>query len=344
MIAQEIRQMYEILVCILGPSKSSLDNSLQLQFSCPHCQERDGSQEKNKYHLEINIAKGVYNCWKCSSIDDSMHGSIYKLIRKYGNESLLRLYKDAVASFRESSLYKINFTKDEFQEDYEDIMINQMEFPNEYVKFVKGRDESTKQYQYLAKRGIDWPIIEDYHLGFTTYHEDNKNLSNRIILPSFDEFGDVNYWTARDFTGNKKRQRYFNPYVERKSIIFNEEKIQWNADITLVEGPFDHIVVPNSIPLLGKNLTEEYKIFQSLYNKSHANISIFLDGDAKETAKKLYKLLNQGRLKGRIRFIEVPVDERDLDPSKIFELWGRRGIIQFLRSAKEIEENSLIRW
>ena len=102
MIAQEIRQMYEILVCILGPSKSSLDNSLQLQFSCPHCQERDGSQEKNKYHLEINIAKGFYNCWKCSSIDDSMHGSIYKLIRKYGNESLLRLYKDAVASFRES--------------------------------------------------------------------------------------------------------------------------------------------------------------------------------------------------------------------------------------------------
>lgn len=344
MIAQEIRQMYEILVCILGPSKSSLDNSLQLQFSCPHCQERDGSQEKNKYHLEINIAKGFYNCWKCSSIDDSMHGSIYKLIRKYGNESLLRLYKDAVASFRESSLYKINFTKDEFQEDYEDIMINQMELPNEYVKFVKGRDESTKQYQYLAKRGIDWPIIEDYHLGFTTYHEDNKSLSNRIILPSFDEFGDVNYWTARDFTGNKKRQRYFNPYVERKSIIFNEEKIQWNADITLVEGPFDHIVVPNSIPLLGKNLTEEYKIFQSIYNKSHANISIFLDGDAKETAKKLYKLLNQGRLKGRIRFIEVPVDERDLDPSKIFELWGRKGIIQFLRSAKEIEENSLIQW
>lgn len=344
MIAQEIRQMYEILVCILGPSKSSLDNSLQLQFSCPHCQERDGLQEKNKYHLEINIAKGFYNCWKCSSIDDSMHGSIYKLIRKYGNESLLRLYKDAVASFRESSLYKINFTKDEFQEDYEDIMINQMEFPNEYVKFVKGRDESTKQYQYLAKRGIDWPIIEDYHLGFTTYHKDNKSLSNRIILPSFDEFGDINYWAARDFTGNKKRQRYFNPYVERKSIIFNEEKIQWNADITLFEGPFDHIVVPNSIPLLGKNLTEEYKIFQSLYNKSHANISIFLDGDAKETAKKLYKLLNQGRLKGRIRFIEVPVDERDLDPSKIFELWGRRGIIQFLRSAKEIEENSLIRW
>ena len=100
MIAPEIKKMYDILVAFLGDSKGDLDGTLQLQFSCPRCQEREGSQEKNKYHLEVNLAKGFYNCWKCSSIDDSMHGSVYKLIRKYGNSSLLKDYKEAVYAFR----------------------------------------------------------------------------------------------------------------------------------------------------------------------------------------------------------------------------------------------------
>lgn len=342
MIIPEIKKMYDILVCFLGPSKSDLDDTFQLQFSCPHCQEREGTKERHKFHLEVNLVKGFYNCWKCSSIDDSMHGSIYKLIRKYGNSNLLKDYKEAIKSFRESSLYKIKFEANDFQVDYEDLIDEGLDFPKGYTLLKQGIHDNTPAFKYLQERGIDWPIIEDYHIGYTKYQEDNKSLSNRIILPSFNAYGNINYWTGRDFTGNKKRQRYFNPYVERKDIIFNEDKVQWNADITLVEGPFDSIVVPNSIPLLGKSLNEKYKLFQDLYWKSHANINIFLDGDAIETAKKIYKLLNSGRLKGKIRYIYIPVDERDLDPSKIFQVWGRNGIIQFLRSAQKINENQLL--
>lgn len=336
MIPTEIKQMYNILVCMLGPSKNDLDDTYQLQFSCPRCQERDGTQEKYKYHLEVNLAKGFYNCWKCSSIDDSMHGSVYKLIRKYGNQELLKQYKEAVVSFRKSSLYELKFTKEDFWEENNDEESNGVDFPKEYTKFIKGKDENTRQFKYLSERGIDWLIIEKYHIGYTTYHQDNKSLSNRIILPSFDEFGNINYWTGRDFTGNPKRQRYFNPYVERKDIIFNEDKVQWNADITLVEGPFDHIVVPNSIPLLGKSLTMEYKLYQSLYSKANAKILIMLDGDAFETTKKTYGLLNQGRLRDKIRIVEIPKNEMDLDPSKIFQLWGRKGIMRFLKTAKRL--------
>ena len=90
-------------------------------------------------------------------------------------------------------------------------------------------------------------------IGYTTYDTTQKQVSSRIIIPSFNEYGELNYWTGR-FTKLKHRQKYYNPIIERKDIIFNEEHIQWDADITLVEGPFDHIVVPNSIPLLGKAL------------------------------------------------------------------------------------------
>lgn len=336
MLPLEIRRMYDILVSFLGDSKSALDESLQLQFSCPKCQEREGYQERNKYHLEVNLAKGLYHCWKCSSIDDGMQGSVYKLIRKYGNSELLKQYKDAVNEFRQTSLYKLKFNDDEFKEDYTDTEEHGLELPKGYTKFKKGVSDKTKAFEYLSKRGINWSIIEDFHIGFTGYYEDNKKGSNRIILPSFDKYGELNYWTGRDFTGNDKRQRYDNPKIDRKSIIFNEEKIIWNADITLVEGPFDSIVVPNSIPMLGKSLNDEYLLYHELFNKANSFINIMLDGDAIDTAKKLYKTLNQGRLKGKIRFIYIPVDDRDLDPSKIFQLYGRKGVIQFLNSAKLI--------
>jgi len=336
MLPPEIVRMYDILVSFLGDSKSGLDDSLQLQFSCPKCQEREGSGERNKYHLEVNLSKGLFNCWKCSSIDEDMKGSIYKLIRRYGNQDLLRQFKDAVSEFRQSSLFQLRFSQDEFSEEVTETFDGRVEMPSGYVKFQKGVNDRTRAFEYLQKRGIDWPLIEDFHLGFTGYSQNDKKGSNRIILPSFDRNGDVNYWTGRDFTGNDKRQRYDNPKVDRKSIIFNEEKVEWNADITLVEGPFDSIVVPNSIPLLGKQLNDEFYLYHELFRRVNAGITIMLDSDASDTAVRLYRTLDQGRLKDRIRLVSIPVDENDLDPSKIFQLWGRKGVVHFLNSAKKL--------
>ena len=336
MIPFEIRRMYDILVSFLGNSKSGLDDSYQLQFSCPKCQERDGWTERNKYHLEVNMAKGLYHCWKCSSIDEGMQGSIYKLIRKYGNEALLRDYKQAVSEFKKSSLYQLQFSKDDFQDDYADIEECGLSLPNGYTKFKEGM--TNRALEYLASRGIGKKIIDDYHIGYTGYDKEDKKSSNRIILPSFDEYGELNYWTGRDFTGNSKRQRYDNPKVDRKSIIFNEEKVVWNADITLVEGPFDSIVVPNSIPMLGKQLNDEYKLYHSLFKRANANILLWLDCDAFDTARTIYRSLNQGRLKGRVKIVYVQQDENDLDPSRVFQFWGRSGVIKFLNSARKLKD------
>lgn len=335
MVAPEIRKMYDILVSFLGKSKNGLDESLQLQFSCPRCQERDGFMEKYKYHLEVNIAKGIYNCWKCSSIDSSMHGSIYKLIRRYGNQQLLKEYRDAVSAFRESSLYKLKFEKTDFQIDDEDALDWGIDFPEGYNALKKDRHAKTKAFMYLSSRGIGWPIIEDFHMGFTTTLADRKSLSNRIILPSFDKYGRLNYWTGRDYTGSKRRQRYFNPIVERKDIIFNEDKIEWNAEITLVEGPFDSIVVPNSVPLLGKGLNEDYKLYKTLYEKCNANVNIWLDVDAIDSATNIYRMLDNGRLKGNIRIIYN--ENFDKDPSEIYQKYGAIGIIRCINTAHKLK-------
>ena len=332
MLPPEFQRMYSILIAFLGEAKGGFDGEhTQLQFGCPHCAEKHGDKELQKYNLECNFF--VFHCWKCASEDeDEMHGSVFKLIKLYGNEQLYKDYKECVASLRNSKLYNLDFAND-FKVDLS--QIDEVKLPKGFRPFKEDRFYPPQAMEYIQKRGITWDIIHEYNLGFTTYSEDDKIASNRIIIPSYNKFGELNYWTGRDFTNNPKRQRYYNPKIERKSLIFNEEKIQWDADINIVEGPFDHLVVPNSIPLLGKALDKDYKLYWELLTKANANINIFLDGDAYDTVIETYKALNHGRLYNKIRYVPI---KKENDPSLLFQLGGNRAILEHLKNTQRIKE------
>lgn len=336
---QELNKLYDILVSFLGESKRGFDGTnLQLQFPCPHCIEKYGKNEEKKYNLEVSLKKGVFQCWKCSSEDDEMHGSILKLIRMFGNRELESEYKQTLKSLKESELYKLNYSSEDFRIDANAIENKELKLPSSYKKFEYGKSYDEKALYYLTQRGIGWDIINEYNIGYTSFEEENKKGSFRIIIPSYNTYGELNYWVGRDYLHNNKRMKYDNPKVEKKNVIFNEEKIQWDCDITLVEGPFDHIVVPNSIPLLGKALNQDFKLYWDIISKANANINIFLDADAYDTVKETYKLLNHGRLYNKIRYVPVYGDE---DPSSLYQKYGRRGIINTLACSKQIDETML---
>ena len=331
----ELFDIYHILSSFLGECKNGFDgHNLQLQFPCPRCVERDGRCEIQKYNLEVNLQKQVFQCWKCSSQDEDMKGNIIKLIKLYGNESILDDYKRAIASLRESRMYRINYSDEDFNIKNKDEINKDLELPSTFRPFMKDKWYPKEAMDYLNKRNIKWDIINKFHIGFTQYEKENLRKGYRIVIPSYDKYGAINYWTARDYTNKPNKQKYYNPNVDRKSIIFNEELVQWDADITLVEGPFDHIVVPNSIPLLGKALNEKFELYWKLIDKAHANINIFLDGDAFETVKKLYSTLNHGKLYDRIRYIPT---QKIYDPSLIYERGGEKAIIRYLQAAKKMD-------
>ena len=341
MILDEFYKMKQLLDSFLGEPKTDLNESYQLEYPCPRCIEKYGNNEIRKYNCSVSLKIQKFHCWKCSDEGEPMKGSILKLIKLYGNESILKEYKELLFSLKDNAFYQRFLSENGFSGNTIDTSvckIEELKIPNNYHSLKKHTYESERALKYLSKRGVDARIIDEFNIGFTSYDENNKIASNRIILPSYDKFGELNYWTGRDFTENDKRQKYFNPKVERKDIIFNEEKIEWDADITLVEGPFDHIVVPNSIPLLGKSLTPDYKLYWEILKNANANINIFLDADAIESVRKIYGLLNHGRLYNKIRY--VPVNE-DLDPSKIFEIGGRKLIVKYLHNTKKIKEEYL---
>lgn len=333
-MTEYFRRFQTLMSSFLGEPKNPINDAGQLQFGCPRCIAEKGERESSKFNLEVNLFKG-FQCWSCCSMDDEMKGSISKLIKMFGNEQIMSEYRKLILEMKNEPLYELHF-----QHTTEPLLKKETQLPPNFRPLNEERYTPKKALEYLFKRGIKWDIIEDFGLGYTAYDVNNKQVSSRIVIPSYSQYGELNYWTGRDYTGLEGRQKYFNPKTERKDLIFNEDRVQWDADITLVEGPFDHLVVPNSIPLLGKSLTKDYAIFKALMEKANAHVNIFLDGDAFDSVAKIYKTLNQGRLTDKIRYI--PVDTR-YDPSLLFEVGGKQTIINHLANHQKIPQFELER-
>jgi hypothetical protein len=183
-------------------------------------------------------------------------------------------------------------------------------------------------------------MIDKYHIGYTKWDNEEKNIRSRIIIPSYDSKGNLTYWTGRDFTGYSDRQKYLNVKSDRKRIIFNEGLIEWDGDIILVEGIVDSMVYPNCIPLMGKQLYKDSYLYDCLMKKCNGNVYVCLDSDTDiSETKRIYRLLNKGRLKGKIRYIRMT---KYKDFGEVFETENKLGIINMLRQSKQFSDFELI--
>jgi DNA primase len=196
------------------------------------------------------------------------------------------------------------------------------------------RDKQLKSY--LEKRKITQDIIDFYNIGVTQWDGEDYTWRNRIIIPSYDSIGDLNYFIGRIYKNNDQRVKYRNCDADKNEIILHEDKIQWDADIYLVEGAIDCIYYPNSIALMGKVLNNKMCLYKKLRDKSNANIVICLDGDTTlSEIKSVYKTLNNGRLYGKIRYIRF--GDNDIpykDFGELYENEEKNGIIRAMKQQK----------
>ena len=331
-------RIYNILTGFLGESKQGFfDNGTsQYQFNCPECAEENGGVPDGKTNLEISLSLGRCHCWKCG-----YSGPISRVVKDYGGTESLKDYYAAVKDIKESKYYNIGLFKDMAENAY---LNDYIKLPDTFAKIDLNTCRKKKLVEYLEKRHITQDIIDLHNIGYTTWDEEKWQMRDRIIIPSYDSAGDLNYWVGRDFSGNPKKMKYWNSKNDKNEIVFQEGLIQWDATIYLCEGAIDCLYYPNSIALLGKSMSKSTKIFQELYDKARANIVICLDGDTelKET-KRLYNLLNIGRLRGKIRYLRLGTDEIPYkDFGEIYEAEGKEGMIKAFRHVKEFSEIELL--
>ena len=330
----ELERIYEILTSFLGESKQGGydKDTTQYQFNCPYCAEEKGAVD-GKYNMEVSLEILKFHCWA-----DDIAGSLSKLIKRFGGRSLLKEYYDIVKLLKSSKLYEFSEFSQKIQ-DKEPIRL-----PKTYTHLKLGMKTSTNRLarEYAIRRGIDQWTINKFKIGYTTWDEEDKAWANRLIIPSYDEFGNLNYFVGRDFMPEKpgstfKRIKYKNCDTDKKEIVFQESLVDVDSDIVLVEGALDCIYGPNTISMLGKFLTKDSALFKFLVERANARVIICLDNDTKEIETlKICRLLEETRLSGKIWYIRM--DEYK-DFGEAFEKDGVKGITKVLRSAVKYDRD-----
>lgn len=317
----------------IGEPRRETDN--WLEYNCPYCALEKGVECDNKYNMAVNYGndgntKPFFHCWRCGT-----SGKLSKLFRDFGGQLGLAKYYKELRDIRNSSLYKLNFKN--FTDEI--VFENTVELPKDFRKIKANDKYAAEVIEYLKGRGLNEYFIETYNIGYVPYWSSDKQMRSRVVIPSYDEYGELNYFVARDYTGKRLYRKYNNPDVKKTMFVFNEDKINWYEDVTLVEGVFDHMVIPNSIPLLGKTLKNDYATYKAITEKAKANVNILLDDDATDSAVKIYKMLNSTKLNRRVRLIECP---DGFDASDIYQKYGKRGVKRLMSRAKELEEYELV--
>lgn len=340
MLPVELKRVYDILRLILGESKQGdfNVNESQYQFNSPWITEENDGIPDGKYNLEISLSLGKYHDWSTEN-----GGNISRLIKKWGTKELLNEYFNIIKEVKESRYYDLELFKD----NGEDLgYYNQLKLPLTFKKIDLKTCRKKKLLEYLEERKLTQDIIDFYNLGYTTWNEEDWQMKDRIIIPSYNSDGDLNFWVGRDFINNKqsKKVKYKNCKADKNKIVFQEDKIQWNNDIILVEGGIDCLYYNNSIALLGKVLKKDHEIYKQLYEKANANIIICLDGDTDiSETKRIYNLLNVGRLCNKIWYVRLNTDELPWkDFGEAYQQGGKKNIIKIMKSKKQFSEIDLL--
>ena len=260
-----LKKKITILRDVLGDSYRSRDEYL---FFCPKCNH-------HKKKLSVNVSKDKFKCWIC----DYRGNAISRLIRRWGSFNQQQEWSDLTSDFNINAfenLFGIEDTSEEKQV---------IELPKEFqtLATLNGSVGALPAKKYLRSRGITFQDMLAWKIGYCSFGE----YEGRIIIPSFDEDGNVNYFVARTYDSNWKK--YQNPPVS-KNIIFNELYVDWSSDLSIVEGAFDAIIAGNSIPILGSTLSEKHKLFSKIV-ENDTPIYIALDPDVETKALKLIRKL-----------------------------------------------------
>ena len=251
----------------------------------------------HKPKLQVNVKNGKWHCW----------------VSGQGGHNLFQLLKKVKASKKEFG--ELKELSDDFSFEYVPTkqQNKDVKLPEEYKPmWVKSNSPIYKHaLKYLKSRNISEDDMIKYSIGYC----EEGLYSNRIIIPSYDEEGKLNFFVGRDIFDSKLKYRNS---PTPKDIIGFELFVNWKEPILLVEGALDAISTKiNSIPLFGKTIMNNLK--RKILEKKVKTLYVALDNDAvKDSMKIVEELMNEGIKVHMIKMTEK--DPNDIGYEKFTDI------------------------
>lgn len=276
------------------------NGGLNISVVCPFCKKEKGD-DYSKKKLVIRTDDHRVHCWVCDYKSKNLIHLVRQQVKRFGVD-VLREYSDGFLSkfgdtsgrrhvILNASTAGIDLFED-FLEDVESVVQYEVKLPEGFIFLAEAvQNKSINKYiqrhlDYLKRdRGIT-KLSDLWYWKFCVAPPSDKEFGWRVIIPSFDAEGNLNYFSGR--TIREHPFKYWNCEASRKATIFNECFIDWKKPLYLVEGPFDLVktkkATSNVVPILGKVLNDEYRLAQKIIeNKTPIVIAI----DPEETKYQL---------------------------------------------------------
>lgn len=298
-------KLLQLLESVLGKGKSTSGDNIA--FFSPFV-----SHYKPKLEINIHTNHAGENHWHCW-ISDKKGRSIASLFKQ------LNLPKERFEQLNRI----IESTK--YRNVKSEIKQTAVQIPAEYLPLwiKKNTPDYRNAVHYLTQRGVTIFDMLKYRIGYCETGE----YSGKIIIPSYDAQGQLNYFVSRAFYKADK-QKHKNPKIS-KDIIGFEMTINWAEPIVLCEGAFDAIAVKrNAIPLFGKIIQPALQ--KKIIEERVKNIYICLDADALKNALSIAERFMAEGL--NVYFVELQnEDASELGFQQITEIIENTDLLTFER-------------
>ncbi|MGL5205402.1 MAG: DNA primase [Metamycoplasmataceae bacterium] len=303
--------------------------------------------------LSVSQEKQFFKCFSCG-----ISGNVIAFLEKYQGMSK----KEAIIFLAKK--YDINHDSFEY--------VEASRYNDNQKKIIKVFNDITQKFSYdltfkenknalefLKNRNINTKIQEMFSIGYAKpfrveeykdfllkknnnvstminasliNENENQMISDRIVFPIKNEFGDIVALSSRTLDPNEKVYKYIN---SGDSVVFNKSSIIYNfwraketgRELYLVEGFMDVIAfarvgLNNSVALMGTSISETH--ISKLKNHS---IVLFFDNDAaglQATNKSIFLLLKAN--------IEVNVVKNisEYDPDEYLNRYGEEKFLNLI--------------
>jgi DNA primase len=257
------------------------------------------SHYKPKLEIDLTVNNSGENPWHCW-VSNAKGRSIISLFKKL--KGVDRAYFDDLKKILKTKNLYIQNTKETKEE-----LVLPKEFIRLYelpkIKDIQVKMQMKQALGYLKSRGIGRTDILRYNIGYCP----NGNYSGRIVVPSYDENFNLNFFVSRSIF-EEDVLKYKNPKWS-KDVIGFECFIDWDEPVTLVEGVFDAITARyNTIPLFGKII--QPRLREKILLRKPPKVIVALDNDAiSDSIKISSSLIREGIDVSVVRMEQKDINE-----------------------------------